>query len=97
VSGHAIERFKERCPETESRTVVGTIFYEVRTGLDADRRATKAPGWCTYSGTKGNKQTGKIRFVWNEGETRCYPLKRVREGGDAWVVMSTYARRLTDD
>lgn len=94
ISQHAVQRLRQRCPDEQTRDVTGLIFYEVQEALKAHRRSTKAPGWSAVDGQRRKlKQSGTIRYAWNEEKTRCYVLRLTKRGGEAWIVMSVYPKR----
>lgn len=104
VTAHARDRLRERFPAITTLSPNGFITREIHDAVGAFRRSPSIPAW-TESPTRvyyGGSGTGTVRYVWNEAETRCYPIRRASGSEDrrdefreTWFVM-TVLPRMTD-
>lgn len=101
ITGHAIERARERHPDFFRRRGVAGIYAEVSTALLEGRRAKTMPRWALVDGTRRRKtlkRYGTGLFVWNTDETRCYALRRgTTHKGPGWVVKTVIARETVEE
>lgn len=98
VTAHAARRAADRFPDwVPDARYVDSIFYEVSAALEAGRKSKTVPRWvmtANDSRARG-KASHSNRFVWNEEETRCYPVSpsQAPNGRRKWIVLTTLQRR----
>jgi hypothetical protein len=76
ISYHCLERIAQRWPEEakKHRVLFDFVFWEINQAFEASRVSHRRPKWAPS--IMGNEDKDRqVRFVWDEGENRCYVLR----------------------